>query len=284
MKTALLTGIFTAMGLVISSLKAREKEMVEEAPYGFDKVMGGPRGEISTMKYYSNATNSIRKALVYTPPGYDEKMRYPVLYLLHGIRGDEYAWFINGQANIILDNLINQGKAKPMILIFPNGRAMKNDRPLGNLFDKEKLAAFDIFKEDLLENLIYAVESKFNVIPDSYHRAIAGVCMGAGQSLNIGLGNQRLFSWVGAFTSAPNFNFTKAAKWTLLNLRMNLIWISCGEKDKCKRLIDAISEELLANQIDHIYGFGKGGYGYHTWKNDLYWFAQLLFKDQYRFQ
>ncbi|WP_200978111.1 esterase family protein [Echinicola sp. 20G] len=278
MKTALLTGIFTAMGLVISSLRAREKEMVEEAPIGFDIVVGGPRGEIRTMKYFSNTTNSLRKALVYTPPGYDEKKSYPVLYLLHGIRGDEYAWFINGQANTILDNLINQGKAKPMILIFPNGRAMKNDRPLGNLFKADKIKGFKRFEKELVVDLINETESRFGVSSRAQDRAIAGACMGAGQSMNIALGNQHLFSWIGAFNSAPNFDLTNIDKSSPGNLRTNPIYISCGENDKSKRISDAISEYLLVNQIEYIYSFRKGGYGYQSWKNDLYWFAQLLFK------
>ena len=139
---------------------------------------------------------------VYTPPGYSADEKYPVLYLLHGIGGDETEWQRFCKPDVILDNLIADGKAVPMIIVMPNGRAQKNDRAEGNVF--ASAPAFETFEEDLLDDVIPAIESRYSVIADREHRALAGLSMGGGQSLNFGLAHLDTFAWVGGFSSAPN--------------------------------------------------------------------------------
>ena len=135
---------------------------------------------------------------------FQKTKKYPVLYLLHGIGGDEKEWLNGGHPQVILDNLYAENKIEPMIVVLPNGRAMKDDRATGNIFDKEKVEAFATFEKDLLNDLIPFIEKKYPVMKDREHRAIAGLSMGGGQSLNFGLGNLDKFAWVGGFSSAPN--------------------------------------------------------------------------------
>ena len=123
---------------------------------------------------------------------------------MHGIGGDEQEWYKNASPNIILDNLIAGKKIVPMIVVLPNGRAMLNDRSEGNIFDAEKIKAFATFEHDLLDDIIPFIESNYAVKTNSMNRALAGLSMGGGQSLNVGLGNLNSFAWVGGFSSAPS--------------------------------------------------------------------------------
>ena len=140
---------------------------------------------------------------------------------------------MNGEhPQIILDNLYAENKIEPMIVVLPNGRAMKDDRPIGNIFDSAKVQAFATFEKDLLNYLIPYIEKNFPVYTDAYHRAIAGLSMGDGQSLNFGLGNLDKFAWIGAFSAAPN---TKSPESLLPNpdgakKKLKLLWISCGDR------------------------------------------------------
>ncbi len=145
-----------------------------------------------------------RRALIYTPTAYSKNKKYPVLYLLHGIGGDEFEWLKGGHPQVILDNLYGQGKVEPMIVVMPNGRAMKDDRAVGNIFDTAKVQAFETFEKDLLNDLSPHIEKHYPVYTNREHRAIAGLSMGGGQALNFGLGNLDKFAWIGAFSVAPN--------------------------------------------------------------------------------
>ncbi len=170
--------IFFLMNLMVYGQKIEK-----EAPKGFDQVrMGIATGKLDSINYESKTIGSTRKALVYTPPGFNKKMKYPVLYLLHGIGGDEKEWLIGGKPQVILDNLYAEGKIKPMIVVMPNGRAMKDDRAVGNIFDKEKVDAFATFEKDLLNDLIPFVEKTYPTLTDRENRAIAGLSM-VGDSL-----------------------------------------------------------------------------------------------------
>lgn len=126
------------------------------------------------------------------------------MYLLHGIGGNEDEWYTHGTPQIILDNLYADHKLKPMIVVLPNGRAMQNDRAEGDIFAPDKLEAFGAFESDLLNDLIPYIEANYSVLTDREHRALAGLSMGGGQSLNMGLNNLDRFAWVGAFSAAPN--------------------------------------------------------------------------------
>ena len=262
-------------------LQADDKLALPVAPEGFDKVRDNiAHGKIEKVEYTSKTVGTTRKLLIYTPPGYSASKKYPVLYLLHGIGGDELEWYNNGQPNVILDNLYADKKLAPMIVIFPNGRAMKNDRSEGNIYDAEKVKAFENFEQDLLNDVIPFVESKYPAISSRERRAIAGLSMGGGQSMNFGLGNLNTFTWIGGFSSAPN---TKSPKDLIPNpaetaKKLKLLWISCGNQDGLITFSQALHNYCKENNVPHIWNVEPGKHEFPVWKNDLYCFSQLIFK------
>ncbi|WP_232510168.1 alpha/beta hydrolase [Paenibacillus crassostreae] len=168
---------------------------MQMVPSGYDKEREDiVQGEIHTIEYPSTTLGNSRKARVYTPPGYSDRQEYSVLYLLHGIGGDENEWYTHGKPQIILDNLYADQMLKPMIVVLPNGRAMLNDRAEGDIFAPDKVQAFETFESDLFHDLIPYIEANYSVRTDRMHRAIAGLSMGGGQSLNIGLNNLDRFA------------------------------------------------------------------------------------------
>ena len=173
------------------------------APQGFDQEREGiAKGTVTLIEYQSESVGTTRKANVYLPPKYDAKKKYNVLYLLHGIGGDENEWYKDGGVpNIIMDNLYADGKVADMIVVMPNGRAQKDDSRAGGM---RSFRAFGDFDKDLIGSLIPYIEKNFSVYTDKNHRAIAGLSMGGGQSLNFGLGHMDVFAYVGGFSSAPN--------------------------------------------------------------------------------
>lgn len=278
MKTCLL---FIAVFLLFSIWSSAQNEITPATP-GFDMVRTGiSHGKIDTINYNSVTVGITRKALIYTPPGYSKEKKYPVLYLLHGIGGDEYEWLHGGHPEVILDNLYAENKVEPMIVVLPNGRAMKNDRATGNIFDPEKVEAFATFEKDLLNDLIPFIESHYPVVKDREHRAIAGLSMGGGQALNFGLGNLDVFAWVGGFSSAPN---TKSPEELIPNpeetkKKLKLLWISCGDQDGLLSFSKRTHEYLVKNNVPHYYYIEPGGvHDFKVWKSGLYHFVQLIFK------
>ena len=251
-------------------------------PANFDKPRTGIAfGKIDTIRYKSKTVGAKRKALVYTPPGYTKKKKYPVLYLLHGIGGDEKEWLRGGQPQVILDNLYADGKIQDMIVVMPNGRAMRDDRAVGDIMAPDKVKAFADFEKDLLNDLIPFVEKKYSVLKNRENRAIAGLSMGGGQSLNFGLGNLDKFAWVGGFSSAPN---TKTPQELIPNpdearKMLKLLWISCGDKDWLIPFSKRTHDYLIENNIEHVYRVIPGGiHDFNVWKEGLYNYSQLLFK------
>ncbi len=269
------------LSVIFFSLDAFTQMDVGPAPEGYDIYRNSiPHGTIDSITYKSKTVGNERKALVYTPPGYSRDEKYPVLYLLHGIGGDEKEWLRGGQPQVILDNLYAQEKLEPMIVVMPNGRAMKDDRAVGNIFAEDKVKAFATFEKDLLLDLIPHIEKNYPVIKDREHRAIAGLSMGGGQSLNFGLGNPDVFSWVGGFSSAPN---TKPPKELMPNPekakeKLNLLFLSCGDKDNLIAFSERTSGYMQKHDVPHIYYVDHGYHDFDVWKNSLYMFAQLLFK------
>ncbi|ADB37457.1 alpha/beta hydrolase-fold protein [Spirosoma linguale] len=267
------------LGIFCGSSYAQKIE--KEAPKGFDQVRAGiAMGKLDSISYPSKTVGTTRKALVYTPPGYNKKTKYPVLYLLHGIGGDEKEWLNGGKPQVILDNLYAENKLEPMIVVMPNGRAMKDDRAVGNVFEKDKVEAFATFEKDLLTDLIPFIEKKYPTLTDREHRAIAGLSMGGGQSLNFGLGNLDRFAWVGGFSSAPN---TKRPEELVPNpadakQKLKLLWISCGDADGLISFSKRTHDYLYQNSVPHIYYVEPGGHDFKVWKNGLYMFSQFLFK------
>jgi len=270
---------FLAFGILTFGIcTAQNNDML--APAGFDiAVPNIAHGTIDTITYSSKTVGTNRRALVYTPPGYSKKKKYPVLYLLHGIGGDEKEWYNQGAPNVILDNLYAKGKLQPMIVVLPNGRAMKDDRATGNIMAPDKVEAFATFEKDLLTDLIPYIEKKYPVLKKRENRALAGLSMGGGQSLNFGLGNIDKFAWVGGFSSAPN---TKMPALLLpkpeLAKQLNLLWISCGDADGLMNISTRTHKYLQENKVPHIFYIEPGGHDFKVWKNDLYMFSQLLFK------
>ena len=267
------------LALIAFSYNAYSQNRLTPAPIGFDIVRESiPHGKIDTITYFSKTVGNKRKALIYTPPGFSKEKKYPVLYLLHGIGGDEKEWYNQGQPQVILDNLYAEGKVEPMIVVLPNGRAMKDDRATGDVYGKA--AAFATFEQDLLKDLIPYVEKNYPAIKDSQHRAIAGLSMGGGQSLNFGLGNLDKFAWVGGFSSAPN---TKQPQELMpdpevAKTKLKLLWISCGDKDGLITFSQRTHDYMKTYGVPHIFYIDHGYHDFKVWKNSLYMFSQLLFK------
>ncbi len=260
-------------------LKPDDKPAFPDAPQGFDQARDGiAAGKLEMVEYDSKSVGTKRKALVYTPPGYSPNTKYPVLYLLHGIGGDEEEWRRGGNPNVILDNLIADKSAVPMIIVMPNGRAQPDDRPGPNAM--ATAPAFAKFDQDLLGSLIPFIESKYSAIPERESRALAGLSMGGGQSLNFGLAHLETFAWVGGFSSAPNTrppaellpDPEKAAK------QLKLLYVSCGNKDGLIRISQNVHAYLKEKSVPHIWHVDEHAHDFQHWKKGLYQFAQLIFK------
>lgn len=258
-----------------------DKPAFQPAPEGFDKIRRGiARGKVETIEYDSRTVGNKRRMLIYTPPGYSADIKYPVLYLLHGIGGDETEWYKNAAPNVILDNLYADRKLVPMIVAMPNGRAEPNDRAEGNIFAPEHVKAFENFENDLLKDVIPFVESTYPVKTGRENRALAGLSMGGGQSLNFGLGHLDTFPWIGGFSSAPN---TKSPEQLVpdpnqAKQKLKLLWISCGDKDGLISISQALHAYLKERNVPHIWHVDSGGHVFSVWKNDLYLFSQLIFR------
>ncbi len=250
-------------------------------PEGFKTEREGiPHGKLEMVEYESKTVGTTRKMQVYTPPGYSTNTKYPVLYLLHGIGGDETEWQRFASPNVMLDNLIADGKAVPMIVVLPNGRAQKNDRAEGNVF--ESAPAFAVFERDLLDDVIPFIEANYSVDNNREKRAIAGLSMGGGQSFNFGMGNLDTFAWVGPFSAAPN---TKKPEELIPDVaaakaKLKLLWISCGNKDSLINISQRTHQFLKKNEIDHVWHVDGHGHDPQHWSSSLYWFAQSVFQDK----
>jgi enterochelin esterase-like enzyme len=200
-----------------------------------------------------------------------------VLYLLHGIGGDETEWERFCSPDVVLDNLIADGKAVPMILVMPNGRAQKNDRAEGNIF--AAAPAFATFERDLLDDVIPAIESRYSTYTNRENRALAGLSMGGGQSLNFGLAHPETFAWIGAFSSAPN---TKPPAELVPDVaaakNLKLVFLSSGNQDGLIKISQGVHAYLKTNGVPHIWHVDGNGHDPTHWRNSLYYFAQLIFR------
>ena len=250
------------------------------APKGFDQERAGiARGTVKLIEYQSESVGTTRKANVYLPPKYDAKKKYSVLYLLHGIGGDENEWYRDGGVpHIIMDNLYADGKVADMIVVMPNGRAQKDDSRAGGF---GSFRAFGDFDKDLIGSLIPYIEKNFSVYTDKEHRAIAGLSMGGGQSLNFGLGHMDVFAYVGGFSSAPN---TQRAEQLIPDVdkvkkENKLLWMVCGGADglmnNSAQLKAFCDEKGVPCTLIEYPG---EGHNFVVWKYGLYNFAQLIFK------
>ena len=247
-----------------------EKAVYEERPV--------PHGTVHIDFYDSQNMNTPRTFYVYTPPGYENNTRnYPVLYLLHGNGQIESSWLWTGHANVILDNLIADGKAKPMIVVMPYGhvpREIKPDRPAG-------AGANDMrtIEKELLTAIKPEVEKKYRTLNDREHRAIAGLSMGAMQSWSIGLHNLDQFAYVGAFSGPGNRAEWEKADPAMLNRRLKVLWFGCGTEDSLYPAVKAMDQLLSQREVKHTFYSSGLGHSRPNWQTYLSKYAPLLFQN-----
>jgi enterochelin esterase-like enzyme len=248
-------------------------------PPDFASLQSVDHGTMATVYYHSTTVGTDRRAMIYTPPGYSPEHKYKVLYLLHGIGGDDREWYNGASPQYILDNLLAQNKVDSMIVVFPNGRARVDDAPTGDLFSTENIAAFENFEFDLLYDLIPFIDTSYSVFTNRESRAVAGLSMGGGQALNFGLAHLDTFAWVGAFSAAPNTLAPEllAPEPDSLIKKLSLLWISCGNVDDLLFISENTHNYMLANNVPHVWHLDQGGHDFTIWKNGLYHFSQLIF-------
>jgi enterochelin esterase-like enzyme len=248
-----------------------------------------PQGVIHHHFYKSGIVGDQRDYYVYTPPGYDPRPgeRYPVLYLLHGYSDDASAWTAVGRANVILDNLIAQGKAQPMLVVMPLGygapEIVQRTPVFAATFRDASLRQrnWDRFRDSLLQEVIPAVERAYRVKSDRASRAIAGLSMGGAESLLVGLNALDHFAWIGAFSSGGLDNdFDKVfprldAK---ANSQLRLLWISCGTEDFLIDINRKLRDWLAAKGIQKTDVETPGAHSWQVWRRNLATFAPLLFQ------
>jgi enterochelin esterase-like enzyme len=250
-------------------------------PNGFSQRQNNiPHGTLSGVINYPTRDYGQKPIKVYTPPGYSEnpEKKYPVLYLLHGIGGNESAWTSSasgqaeGNADNVMDFLYSEDKAKPMIVVMPHGGAFGGD-------DFQRFAKFE---DVLLNDLIPFIEEKYPVSTDRTMRAISGLSMGGGQTFNFGFGNIDKFAYIGPYSAAPNTGQpTQIVKDVEAVKRdVKFIFISCGTADGLISNSKNWHNYLDQNDVEHMYQLEEGeGHNSTVWNRSLYNFAQRIFLD-----
>ncbi|HWB85397.1 MAG TPA: alpha/beta hydrolase-fold protein [Bryobacteraceae bacterium] len=260
-----------------------------------------PHGDVRIHLYYSKSTNAWRRAYVYTPPDYDRRVneRYPVLYLQHGANENASSWSRQGRANLILDNLIAAGKAKPMIVVMETGYVTPPAAPFSAASAAPQPAAagrggsrggrgpgYSGFETIVISDLIPAIDSTFRTMADRDHRAMAGLSMGGAQTLQITLAHLDKFAWIGSF-SAPLRNFDVKTAYegvfadpASFNRKVHLLWIGAGTvetamHDGAKNMHDALDKAGVHNVFYESQGTA---HEFQTWRRDLADFAPRLFR------
>ena len=285
------SGVLQAVGSGIAYISIQVKDSLKEpvtmtvkvlrdeydTPLGFDSYNSKiPHGEMKEVSYTSSVTGSTRKCTVYTPPGYSADKKYNVLYCMHGIGGDHKEWNLGSPQNI-LDNLYAENKLADMIVVFPNGRAMKNDSVPSNQFSAEAIAAFSNFENDLKQCLMPFIEKTYSVYTGRDHTAMAGLSMGGMQTVNIGLKNLELFNYYGIFSPAPTTDASLMG--TDKTLYPKVLWLSVGTSDTTSGQTAANTDKILTERgASHIYYRMPGGHDWTVWKNGFYNFTQMIFK------
>ena len=245
-----------------------------------------PHGSVHQHGYQSKALGRPRELWVYTPPGYELAIaanpaaRFPLLVLQHGSGDNHQTWVAHGKAHWILDNQIHAKRAKPMIVTMLDGH------PLGmtsrTAAPQQRGAAMDAFRRELFDDAIPLVELLYRVEANASQRAIAGLSMGGGQSLGVGLTNLDRFAWVGAFSAAPPS--TETAQAILAdppgsNAKLKLLWIACGQDDFLKSRNEEFVASLKDKGIRHQWHLTAGDHSWPVWRGYLADLAPLLFQD-----
>lgn len=271
-------------------LSSDDKPAFNNPPVGFrDKRDNIAHGSITTVQYDSKTLSTKREMLVYTPPGYSPDKKYPVIYLLHGLNSGNGQWPYWVRADYIMDNLIAEGKIKPVIMVFPNGNTnvtVENPKPSEEEERKSGFKGYGVsFENDLLKDIIPYIESHYSVYTNRKHRALVGLSMGGGQSLNIGLSHINTFAYVGGMSSAPNTNeFGRLSKMKLLpdpvaaKKKLKLLWLACGNKDGLIDVSQRVHQYFKEQEIPHIWHVDGNGHDDTEWANNLYLFVQNIFE------
>ena len=246
-----------------------------------------PHGAVSEVTYYSASLKRFRRMHVYTPPGYESgKHKYPVFYLLHGAFDCDDSWTSVGRAGFILDNLIAEKKAKPMVVVMPAGHT-------GPFRFGQPLPPVDEFVVDFINDIMPAVEKRYRVYTDRRHRAIAGLSMGGGHTLNIAIPALEKYSYIGVFSSgifgiAGGFGAESGMKWEEQHLAelddaaakkdLRLIWFATGKEDFLLETSRATVAMLKKHGFDVVYKETPGAHTWNNWREYLYEFAPQLFQ------
>ncbi len=243
-----------------------------------EKVIGRGYGEKISIEYYSSTVKKNRKANVILPEGYDKNQKYPVMYLLHGIGGNENEWF-QGKPQEIIGNLIANGEVVPFITVIPNVRARENDYDISDMFEPGNINAFHNFINDLRDDLMPYIQKNFSVYTERKNTGICGLSMGGMESLSIGFQMLSTFGYIGAFSPAPTLDIS------LLTLKGSenipyLVFICNGDNDQAiQRAPYVYHDELVQNGVEHIWYEVPGGvHDFNVWNDGLYNFVKKIFK------
>ncbi|WP_291856932.1 alpha/beta hydrolase-fold protein [Marinilabilia sp.] len=261
---------------------------IPEQGIDFYSIKDVPHGAVSSKYYFSNVTNSWRRLFVYTPPGYNEtpERKYPVVYLQHGGGEDETGWVRQGKTDLILDNLIVERKAEPMIVVMANGNVSSG---IGGYSSQAMIS----FKKEITENIVPFIDKNYRSMANAQNRAICGLSMGGGQSFYTGLENLNIFSSIGIFssgifggirTTADNtFDAEKEIPGLLsqtadFNQKLDLFYISCGEADQriehTKKAVTTMKENGLTIEFNSF----PGDHEWQVWRKSFCDFASQAFK------
>ncbi|MFB6456920.1 alpha/beta hydrolase [Chitinophaga sp. Hz27] len=274
----------------VKTVSAEPITTLPAPPAGFNMQRDSiAHGKLSIVQYDSKTLGKRREMSVYTPPGYSPAKKYPVIYLLHGIGADYRQWTEWCQADNIADNLIADGKMKPVIIVFPNcdARLTVDDTTAANRSGKaDNFEGYrKAFEDDLIKDIIPYIDSHYSTISNRKYRALAGLSMGGGQSFNIGLYHLETFAYVGGFSSAPNTNmfggmyndvkFIPDMKSARKNLK--LLWVGCGDKDGLFWVSEKVHQYLKENDIPHVWTVSNYAHDNREWDRNLFLFAQQVF-------
>lgn len=246
-----------------------------------------PHGAVSIVNYYSTVLGKFRRMHVYTPPGYEtSQQKYPVLYLHHGANESDDSWSTVGRAGFILDNLIADGKAVPMIVVMPNGHTNQIPPPVQTPGVQAPPRPPDQYPDEFVTDIMPYVESHYRIVTDRAHRAIAGLSMGGGQTLNIAFSHLDWFSAIGVFSSGIaegqnavwEKNHLAALDDPELKKGLKLIWFSTGSEDPVTTRSKSTVELLNKHGFPATFRASGGAHVWPNWRDYLYQVAPQLFR------
>jgi enterochelin esterase-like enzyme len=271
---------------------------VPDPKLDFYDIKDVSHGAVREQLYNSKVTGKVRRAMVYVPPGYDKGTeRYPVLYLQHGASEDETGWTRQGKANLILDNLLAEKKAVPMIIVMDYGYATPPGEPgvptaadgrrgSGGRGGGGRGGGASLFEQVMVQELIPTIDREFRTLADREHRAIAGLSMGGGQAMQIGSAHMDLFASIGVFHGAVmGFNLTTSYGGVYgnadeVNKKMRLIFLGSGTLDSLHSGNDSVHQAMASAGIKHVWHVTEESHEWQPWRKDLHEMASLLFVDK----